>query len=74
MIIEVHFTGNQFVAFYPDGQVVKNREILEAIAFEPLPGFKTNFLVEIDETKIPLEVKPMDVNINITHTGDKHGI
>ena len=42
-------------------------EILEAISFENFPGFKSVFTFEIDldNTKNPVIIQELDVNINI---------
>lgn len=66
MIVTVQFIGDQFVAYDPDGNQIKDRAILEQVAFEPFPGFKNTFLLEIDDSiffNIPEE---LNVNISIT--------
>jgi len=67
MLVEVHHTGDQFQAFDSKGNRIINREILEAISFENFPGFKSVFTFEIDldNTKNPVIIQELDVNINI---------
>ena len=67
MVVEVHHTGDQFQAFDSKGNRITNREILEAISFENFPGFKSVFTFEIDldNTKNPVIIQELDVNINI---------
>ena len=67
MLVEVHHTGDQFQAFDSNGNRITNREILEAISFENFPGFKSVFTFEIDldNTKNPVIIQELDVNINI---------
>jgi len=64
MIVTVYFVGDQFVAFDPSGNKVKNRSILEQISFTQFPGFKRSFQVNVDETIIADPVEPLDININ----------
>tara|TARA_B100001105_G_C22377604_1_gene438047 strand:- start:641 stop:856 length:216 start_codon:yes stop_codon:yes gene_type:complete len=64
MIVTVYFTGDQFVAFDPDGNEVKDRSILEQISFTQFPGFKRSFRVNVDGTIIADTVEPLDININ----------
>ena len=49
MIITVHFTGNQFVAYDEQGNEVKDRDILDQISFMQFPGFKSSFQVHSQE-------------------------
>jgi len=64
MIITVHFTGNQFVAYDEQGNEVKDRDILDQISFMQFPGFKSSFQVEVDKTDISANIKPLNININ----------
>jgi hypothetical protein len=67
MLVEVHHTGEQFQAFDSKGNRITNREILEAISFENFPGFKSVFTLELDldNTRKPVIMQELDVNINI---------
>jgi hypothetical protein len=65
MRVEVHFTGDSFIAFDPDGQRITNRSILEQISFHPFPGFKTSFYVDVD-TNIPEEPGQLNIYTSIT--------
>lgn len=47
MLVEVHFTGDSFIAFDPNGVQIKDRNILDQIAFTPFPGFKSFYRVEV---------------------------
>jgi|TARA_B100002019_G_scaffold20547_1_gene15711 hypothetical protein len=64
MIITVHFTGNQFVAYDEQGNEVKDRDILDQISFMQFPGFKSSFQVEVDKTDISANIQPLNININ----------
>jgi|TARA_B100002019_G_scaffold20610_1_gene15748 hypothetical protein len=65
MLVEVHHVGDQFQAFDSKGNRITNREILDAIAFEQFPGFKSVFQIDVDITKNPVIITQLDVNINI---------
>ena len=43
MQVEVHYTGNEFVAFDNQGNQIKDRSILEQISFMEFPGYKSSF-------------------------------
>ena len=43
MIVTVHFTGDQFVAYDEQGKEVKDRDVLNEISFMQFPGFKSTF-------------------------------
>jgi hypothetical protein len=60
MLVEVHFTGDSFIAFGPDGSQIKDRGILDQIAFTPFPGFKSFYRVEV---KAPMAVPNDPLNI-----------
>ena len=60
MLVEVHFTGNSFIAFDPNGLQIKDRNVLDQIAFNPFPGFKSFYRVEV---KAPQEVSEDPLNI-----------
>ena len=60
MLVEVHFTGDSFIAFDPNGLQIKDRNILDQIAFTPFPGFKSFYRVEV---KAPQGVPSDPLNI-----------
>ncbi len=64
MIVTVHFTGDQFVAYDEQGKQVKDRDILNEISFMQFPGFKSTFQVEVDKTDIDVNINPLQININ----------
>jgi hypothetical protein len=64
MIVTVHYTGDQFVAYDEQGNKVKNRDILEQLSFMQFPGFKSSFQIEVDNADISAKIKPLDININ----------
>lgn len=64
MIVTVHYTGDQFVAYDEQGNKVKNRDILEQLSFMQFPGFKSSFQVEVDKTNIDVNMNPLEININ----------
>jgi len=66
LIVTVHFVGNQFVAYDPDGNQIKDRAILEQLQFEPFTGVKQTLTVEVDTSNIDAIIQPLDVNISIT--------
>ena len=64
MIVTVHFTGDQFIAFNEDGEQIKDREILQEISFMPFLGYQSQFQVEVDKTDNSATIKPLSININ----------
>jgi hypothetical protein len=48
MLIEVHFTGDQFVAYDPSGNQVTDTQILNQISMEPHTGTKGVYVVDVD--------------------------
>lgn len=64
MIVTVHFTGDQFVAYDEQGKQVKDRDVLNEISFMQFPGLKSTFQVEVDKTDIDVNIKPLQININ----------
>ena len=62
MRVEVHFIGNQFVAYDERGAQIKDRFILDQISFDQLPGFKTSYYLEVAEN--PALKLPLDIHIN----------
>ena len=47
MILEVHYLGNEFVAYDKQGNIIKDRNILNELSFIQPPGFKSVFNVEV---------------------------
>jgi hypothetical protein len=64
--VEVHFIGNQFVAYNEQGTQIKDRYILEQISFDQYPGFKTSYYVEVAEN--PQSNVPLNIYINTNTT------
>lgn len=62
--VEVHFTGNQFVAYDEQGNQIKDRHILEQISFDQIPGFKTSYYIEVDKNQNPAIMNSIQININ----------
>ncbi len=60
--VEVHFVGNQFVAYDQQGNQIKDRYILDQITFGQYPGFKTSYYVEVAENPTPKV--PLSIHIN----------
>ena len=73
MIVEVHYTGNQYVAFDENGNRVTDRSILNELAFIQPPGFQSVYKIEVDTTQNPAIINELDININV-NTQDKNGI
>lgn len=65
MIVEVHFVGNEFVAYDPQGNRITDRTILEQIAFEPFVSTITTRYIEVDNIVDSAIIEPLEVNINI---------
>ena len=66
MRVEVHFIGNQFVAYDEQGNQIKDRSILEQISFDQMPGFKTSYYIDVDNSQKPAIMNNIQININ-TH-------
>lgn len=65
MIVEVHYVGDEFIAYDSDGNRITNRNILEQIAFAPFTGTITTRYIEVDNITNDAIIQPLDVNINI---------
>lgn len=65
MMIEVHFVGNQFVAYDENGKAITDRNILQQLEFEPFTGTKQTVYVEVDNSSNDAIIQPLEVNINI---------
>jgi hypothetical protein len=66
MRVEVHFIGNQFVAYDERGNQIRDRYILDQISFSQYPGFKTSYYVEVAENPSPQI--PLNIYINTNTT------
>ena len=73
MIVEVHYTGDQYVAYDDNGNRITDRNILNELAFIQPPGFKSVYKIEVDITENPVILNELDININV-NTQDKNGI
>jgi len=67
MLVTVVAVGDQFTAYDPQGTKITNREILEQIAFEPMPVYKGEFTVNIDIDNIrnPVTMDELKINIDV---------
>ena len=68
MRVEVHFIGDQFVAYDEQGNQIKDRQILEQISFNQMPGFKTSYYIEVDKSQNPAIMNDIQININTQNT------
>jgi len=67
MRVQVYYTGDSFVAFDEQGNRIKERSILEQIAFEPFPGFKSEFWLDIPDANVAANssnIQSIDINID----------
>jgi len=64
MRIEVHRTGNEFVAYDPQGNRITDRNILEQISFDQMPAFKISYYldVSVDNTTNPAIINNININ------------
>lgn len=64
--IEVHQTGDSFVAYDDKGNRITDRNILEAISFEQIPFLKASYYidVEVDKTLPPKVIEVIKTNID----------
>jgi len=65
MIIEVHYTGDQYVAYDDKGNRITDRNILNELAFIQPPGFKSVYKIEVDTTSNPVSLQELSININL---------
>jgi hypothetical protein len=65
MRVEVHFIGNQFIAYDERGNQIKDRHILEQLSFDQMPGFKTSYYVEVASNPSPQQQLDIHINTNI---------
>ena len=68
MLLEVHFNGNEFIAFDKQtNQKVTDRSILEGLSFTQFPGAKGVFEINVDTTKNPVIIEPLTINIGVNN-------
>jgi hypothetical protein len=65
MIVEVHYTGDQYVAYDDKGNRITDRNILNELAFIQPPGFKSVYKIEVDTTSDPLNLQELDIQFNL---------
>ena len=65
MLVQVYYTGDSFVAFDQQGNRITNRGLLEAISFEPFPGFKSSVWLDIPEVAMSTEDNISNIHINV---------
>ena len=69
MLIEVHFNGDEFIAYDKlTNNKITDRSILEGISFQQFPGVKGVFEIEVDIAKNPVIINPLQINIGIQDT------
>lgn len=69
MFVEVHFNGDEFVAFNKKtNERITDRSILEQISFQQFPGIKGIFEINIDTTENSAIIEPLQINIGIQDT------
>ena len=71
MIIEVHYNGNEFIAYdKKTNQKITDRSILETLSFQQFPGVKGVFEISVDSTANPVIIEPLQINIGIQDTNN----
>ena len=71
MIIEVHYNGNEFIAYdKKTNQKITDRSILETLSFQQFPGVKGVFEISVDSTANPVIIEPLQINISIQDTNN----
>jgi len=71
MIIEVHYNGNEFIAYdKKTNQKITDRSILENLSFQQFPGVKGVFEIFVDSTANPVIIEPLQINIGIQDTNN----
>lgn len=65
MRVEVHRTGDQFVAYDEQGQRITDRNILDQLSYDQMPGFKVSYYVNVTIDK---SAKPAIINDIIINT------
>jgi hypothetical protein len=66
MRIEVYRIGDIFVAYDKQGNRIKDRNILDQISFDQIPGLKVHYEIDlpIDTSQKPAIINAVDININ----------
>jgi hypothetical protein len=71
MILEVHYNGNNFIAYdKKTNQKITDRSILETLSFQQFPGVKGVFEISVDSTANPVIIEPLQINIGIQDTNN----
>ena len=71
MILEVHYNGNNFIAYdKKTNQKITDRSILETLSFLQFPGVKGVFEISVDSTANPVIIEPLQINIGIQDTNN----
>ena len=71
MILEVHYNGNEFIAYdKKTNQKITDRSILENLSFQQFPGVKGVFEISVDSTANPVIIEPLQINIGIQDTNN----
>lgn len=65
MIVEVHYTGDQYVAYDDKGNRITDRNILNELAFIQPPGFKSVYKIDVDTTTDPVSLQELAIKINL---------
>ena len=65
MIVEVHYTGDQYVAYDDKGNRITDRNILNELAFIQPPGFKSVYKIEVDTSTEPVSLQELAIKINL---------
>mgnify|MGYP001437908085 FL=1 len=69
MIVEVHFNGNDFIAYNKsNNEKITDSSILNVIAFQQFPGVKGVFEINVDTTGRSVIIEPLTINIGIQDT------
>jgi len=69
MIVEVHFNGEEFLAYNKsNGEKIKDSSILNVIAFQQFPGVKGVFEINVDTAGRSVIIEPLTINIDIQDT------
>lgn len=69
MIVEVHFNGNEFIAYNKsNNEKITDSSILNVIAFQQFPGVKGVFEINVDTAGRSVIIEPLTINIGIQDT------
>jgi len=64
MLIEVHFTGDQFIAYDESGNQVTDSQILNQISMEQPFGTKGVYVVDVDIPNGFIPKKELSIKVN----------